>query len=608
MYANSHGKTMIDEGVHKIAQELRNRLGLGADAVGIHASTAPSICPECGSTTFMSRTVTGNGQQYGPKRATRINECKDCKAEFVQPKTIDNDTWQEQLEQVQDSFYRGDFPLMVATKSYGMGIDKRNIRFIIHHALAGGMEGYYQEAGRAGRDGKPAHIALVCKLPHRDCYEDYLLRELPPPCITDETNRQYNKCPYFTSGLCDAGRQAYFIANSYPGVEKDAKQVVSTYRALRNAKDAGLQVRTKSGGSGEDDAVKEAELALFRLQQLGLITNYTIEYQPPYFARLMVERCDGWDGDSVLGNLSRFLQHSGMTQEAAEHAVAALRSQSWERTQKPSGAVRDSFLEAAAAILLQRVYDRVPRMRYTMLSSLLRYAFNDQNRCRRLYIRTYFDAHPPDDNYRCEYCDACHPDLVFDRQEAVTPAVDRQLDYVTDRLHLILATFDSEELRQVVTTAEAKVAVVSLFEKVNRVLEDDATNVAALFLTGALARRQRGLEGLARERLRFAFAEGERQGLAISQLHAIYEEAQALDGPFAIELISRKQGAYDSPEGLVLLERAAAEVYGSASPQQRTVRSLRRVRALRTLHSDVALAAEAVGALQEQLKKAHLQD
>ena len=61
--------------------------------------------------------------------------------------------------------------------------------------------------------------------------------------------------------------------------------------------------------------------------------------------------------------------------------------------------------------------------------------------------------------------------------------------------------------------AEAKIAVVSVFEKINRVLEDDATNVGALFLTGALARRQPGMSGLALERLRFAYAEGERQGL-----------------------------------------------------------------------------------------------
>ncbi|MEW6652097.1 MAG: RecQ family ATP-dependent DNA helicase [Bacteroidota bacterium] len=107
---------------------------------------------------------------------------------------------------IQDDFMSGRAKVICATNAFGMGIDKNDIRLVIHYNLPGSIENYYQEIGRAGRDSKPSKIFLLYEERDKQIQEYFINSSFPS---REQIEILYN-C------ICDYGKAALGMVNTLP--------------------------------------------------------------------------------------------------------------------------------------------------------------------------------------------------------------------------------------------------------------------------------------------------------------------------------------------------------------------------------------------------------
>ncbi len=178
-----------------VQRDICNQLGLDPQASFIHGFRRSNIAIEVVETSPFQRPSLAQELLSGPDRRPAIIYTPSRKqAESVAALLARGFTTAayhagldaERRRRVQDGFLNGKLEVIVATIAFGMGIDKANIRSVIHTALPGSIEAYYQEIGRAGRDGEPSRAILMHSYADRYTHDFFFERDYPDVKYLDQ--------------------------------------------------------------------------------------------------------------------------------------------------------------------------------------------------------------------------------------------------------------------------------------------------------------------------------------------------------------------------------------------------------------------------------------
>ena len=355
------------------------------------------------------------------------------------------------------SWTSGETRVIVATNAFGMGIDKAEVRFVIHWDLPDSIENYFQESGRAGRDDKPAFAVLLYSPSDTARLKDSLRKKFPP---VEKIKDIYEALCNYLQVPQGSGKNNVFDFNFYDFISKYRLPATETFNSLQFLQREGYVEFTEEINNPSRVHFIVSRDDLYKFQ----VANESFDS----FIKLLLRSYTGMFSDFVPVNEETLSRKSAATRDTIYQYLVKLSSYNIIRyiPGKKSALVifTEERLVRKALFISPENYSQVKEKYEVRLNSMIDY-FESENRCRSVTLLDYFG----EESDRCGICDVCRKRNELDLSKY-------EFDLILEEIKKVLAEkpVDAEELvRLIAYPGDKSVKVIRWLLDHNKISKDD---------------------------------------------------------------------------------------------------------------------------------------